>query len=505
MTQSAPTAQHMVTSYAPTAKVGSVGQRLDPALNSNYRTSAPGVSARAAMPSMPNGLCWLCGDPYHMRTDPQGNVTCEHYLDLLRKGDLVVGPKGAPMWPNGGYTPRYNGVDTPLVLIKRIIEARTGVTAPSAAVQTIQSTVIYESCDTTEESSSGEENLVPAAVNAARTDKWQEKTTTTRAGRTTRAPRRNLTAPTTDSQRVLKARKDRRAEDVPVMKGIQEGTYDEDDDLVPTQGTIRAEIVEDDMEMQDAPAKKPKAPTTSVRNQLKNARKQGDPREEAVVDSMLDSMAPVSFRTFLTYAPAIEKRFFGRFRVQNDEDSVIPSAGLNRLGLARHIVAERDSEESFLTADTPKVTVTIRGNEKKGTMTALIDSGAELSVISKKEAFMLGLPITHDYQLQISGAIGQSAKVWGCCENVVMAINGKPFVTNIWVMEGLTNPLILGNPFAISSNMKVSWSKDGSCRIKLTDCQGSRMLMGAVAADSDLNRMPEDLLREAKDLLHLKE
>ena len=183
--------------------------------------------------------------------------------------------------------------------------------------------------------------------------------------------------------------------------------------------------------MQDAPVRKPKAPTTSVRNQLKSARKRGDPREEAVVDSMLDSMAPVSFRTFLTYTPAIKKRFFGRFRVQNDEDSVTPSAGLNRLRLARHIVAERDSEESFLTADTPKVTVTIRGNKKKGTITALIDSRAELSVINKKEAFTLGLPITHDYQLQISGAIGQSAKVWGCCENVVMAINGKPFVTNI--------------------------------------------------------------------------
>jgi hypothetical protein len=31
------------------------------------------------------------------------------------------------------------------------------------------------------------------------------------------------------------------------------------------------------------------------------------------------------------------------------------------------------------------------------------------------------------------------------------------------------------------------------------------MSIGAVAADLDLNRMPEDLLREAKDLLYLKE
>jgi hypothetical protein len=77
------------------------------------------------------------------------------------------------------------------------------------------------------------------------------------------------------------------------------------------------------------------------------------------VDSILDSIAPISFRTFLIYTPIIKKRFFGRFRVQNNEDSVIPSTGLNRLRLARYIVTERDSKESFLTTNTPKVTITI--------------------------------------------------------------------------------------------------------------------------------------------------
>jgi hypothetical protein len=38
------------------------------------------------------------------------------------------------MWLNGGYTLRYNGVNTPLILIKRIIKARIGVTTTSAAV-----------------------------------------------------------------------------------------------------------------------------------------------------------------------------------------------------------------------------------------------------------------------------------------------------------------------------------------------------------------------------------
>jgi hypothetical protein len=77
------------------------------------------------------------------------------------------------------------------------------------------------------------------------------------------------------------------------------------------------------------------------------------------VDSMLNSIAPVSFRTFLIYTPIIKKRFFSRFRVQNDEDSVIPSVGLNRLRLVRYIITKRDSKESFLTTNTLKVTVTI--------------------------------------------------------------------------------------------------------------------------------------------------
>jgi hypothetical protein len=38
------------------------------------------------------------------------------------------------MWLNSGYTLRYNGVNTLLILIKRIIKARTGVTTPSVAV-----------------------------------------------------------------------------------------------------------------------------------------------------------------------------------------------------------------------------------------------------------------------------------------------------------------------------------------------------------------------------------
>jgi hypothetical protein len=38
------------------------------------------------------------------------------------------------MWLNSGYTLSYNSVNTLLVLIKRIIKARIGVTAPSVAV-----------------------------------------------------------------------------------------------------------------------------------------------------------------------------------------------------------------------------------------------------------------------------------------------------------------------------------------------------------------------------------
>jgi hypothetical protein len=265
--------------------------------------------------------------------------------------------------------------------------------------------------------------------------------------------------------------------------------------------------VEDlDLEMEDLQAAaKPKIPTTTLRKEIKEARKRGDISEEVVMKNVLDATIKLDLQTFLAIAPAIEKRFFGRWQTK-DGSSAAPSANLKKMsaGLGRYIESEKDSVR-FLTADTPKVSVTIRGASQKGTMQALIDSGAELSVINKKEAFELGLPISHDYKLNINGAIGDSAKVWGCCENVVLTIADKPFVTNIWVMDGLTNPLILGNPFAIDSNLKVSWNSNGSCRVKLTDLRGSRMSIGAVAANSDLNRMPEDLLREARELLHLKD
>lgn len=139
----------------------------------------------------------------------------------------------------------------------------------------------------------------------------------------------------------------------------------------------------------------------------------------------------------------------------------------------------------FLTPDPPKVDVTVRGTGKECTMQALINSGAELSVIDKRKALELGLPVSHDYKLNMNRAIGDSTKFWGCCENVVMTIAGKLFVTNIWVMEGLTNRLILSTPSAIDSNLKVSWSSNGSCRVRLTDLNGSQMSSGAVVAYSD--------------------
>jgi hypothetical protein len=64
----------------------------------------------------------------------------------------------------------------------------------------------------------------------------------------------------------MKARKDRRASDIPVMKGIRETVYDvnKDDDYTPTQGTVRADIRDKDIDIEDTRIKKLKVPTTSV-------------------------------------------------------------------------------------------------------------------------------------------------------------------------------------------------------------------------------------------------
>jgi len=464
--------------YIPSASVGSAGtgQRLDPALNENSRA---GLYPKPPALTLPSGSCWFCAGFDHMRTDIQGNVQCPSLLELIQKGALRVSPKGVPQWPNGSFAPRYDGTNSPYSLVMRVLEARNGQASqapPSAGVQTIQSTVIYEPYSSSEDESMDEDvDSVEVAINVARAENREGKEVTTRAGRTTKVPRRDIAEPTMNAQRVTKPRRERRAEDIPIMKGRQEGTYEDIEEQTNTQGTLQAEVVEDqDLEMEDLQtAAKPKIPTTTLRKEIKEARKRGDISEDVVMKNVLDATIKLDLQTFLAIAPAIEKRFFGRWQMK-DGSSAAPSANLKKMsaGLGRYIESDKDSVR-FLTADTPKVNVTVRGASQKGTMQALIDSGAELSVINKKEALELGLPISHDYKLNINGAIGDSAKVWGCCENVVLTIAGKPFVTNIWVMEGLTNPLILGNPFAIDSNLKVSWSSNGSCRVKLIDLRGS--------------------------------
>ena len=162
-------------------------------------------------------------------------------------------------------------------------------------------------------------------------------------------------------------------------------------------------------------------------------------------------------------------------------------------------------QERFLTTNTPKINITIRGAARKGTITTLINSGAKLSIINKKEALELGLLISYNYKLNINGAIGDSIRVQGYCENVILVIAGRLFITNVQVMEGLLNPLILGNPFTINANLKVTWSRDRSYRVKLSDLRGGRITLTTVTANSSVNRIPKDLLREARDLLYLKD
>ena len=167
-----------------------------------------------------------------------------------------------------------------------------GQAVSNAGVQTIQSTVLYEPYSSSEDDSTDTDTeFLHAGVNAARAPiDRQAKTQVTRSGRVIREPRKDITAPAPGNQRIMKPRKERRAEELPVMKAHQEGTYEEVADLENDQSESHAEGVENhDQEMQDIEVvTKPKVPTTTLRKEIKEARKRGDISKEAVIKNVLD-------------------------------------------------------------------------------------------------------------------------------------------------------------------------------------------------------------------------
>jgi hypothetical protein len=120
-------------------------------------------------------------------------------------------------------------------------------------------------------------------------------------------------------------------------------------------------------------------------------------------------------------------------------------------------VGSHRTESSFYSVSTPKMKV--RLNEEI-LVTAMVDSGAEINVMTAEVAERAGLAITPSPDLTIIGHGGERRRFEGVCEDTPIQIGGIIIYTPIFVVESADIPLILGQPFIFDSRLTLIREED---------------------------------------------
>ncbi len=99
---------------------------------------------------------------------------------------------------------------------------------------------------------------------------------------------------------------------------------------------------------------------------------------------------------------------------------------------------------------------------------ALIDSGAEINVISEALASEARLPMRRDHRLDMIEASGAKSQFIRVCEDVKINIDEARTLVPIFVTKGNEYPLILGRPYERRACLSVKNTPNEICELEVT-------------------------------------
>jgi gag-polyprotein putative aspartyl protease len=134
---------------------------------------------------------------------------------------------------------------------------------------------------------------------------------------------------------------------------------------------------------------------------------------------------------------------------------------------------------------------------------ALIDSGAEVIVMSRSLAKNLGLPISKNVVMKMLTSEGRESRFTGLCSDIEIAIGDVKYRIPIWIVEKLKQNLILGRIYAKAARLSVKDEDDGICVCTVYSMDRSQEVSFlACQADEEENRTRKQLvLAEALNAL----
>jgi len=192
----------------------------------------------------------------------------------------------------------------------------------------------------------------------------------------------------------------------------------------------------------------------------------------------LDAPVPgVTVRELLSISPDLIQQWFGVKRVPPLEAGKEPDSHV-------YSIKWKEAMRKLYACASPKC----RGRVDDMEFDMLIDSGAELCLMSKEVFDELGLPIDLAVDWQVGSANSQKTKAHGICHDVPVMVGGFAARCRCFVLESLSQDIILGRLWERMVRAKHDNRDDRSCFTTIYDKHGNAATFCSVPAHHERNR-----------------
>lgn len=291
-----------------------------------------------------------------------------------------------------------------------------------------------------------------------------------------------------DVHRVLKNKVEKEKK-MPAAKHVRPGTWK------PVQIT---EVLDDE---QDIEMIEPE-PSKSVRFQLSKSQEptrslithrpklvdelKSSAQPEVMLNKILDQpVSGVTTREILANSPNLLRMVFKYLDSPGTKPPKSEEPAVTRVG---SLGVRKRTEELFYSVATPKIKVRIN---EECLVQAMVDSGAEVSVMTRDIAEDAKLPITPSPDLTLIAHGGEKKWFAGVCENTPIQIGGITIYAHIFVVEDADIPLILGMPFIFDS--RLSLVREGNAQYAvIPDPDTNKALRVRVLQEDDVANRVQD-------------
>jgi hypothetical protein len=143
--------------------------------------------------------------------------------------------------------------------------------------------------------------------------------------------------------------------------------------------------------------------------------------------------------------------------VRMDTDQAGHVSEVNAMGTSTH---EEYSGYADYHSYTPKVVCTLTGRTKLTDVRAVLDTGAEVSVMSYEAAHKFEIPVTMSTTMTLRTITGSKSKFVGFADNVAVTIGNTVVRTRFYIMNTPGLKVLLGFPFFRKARVTLRYPSD---------------------------------------------